>query len=102
MSQHHVVPVRVYITIFLSLLVLTGVTVFVAFIDLGRMSDVVAMAIAFTKASLVILYFMHVRYSNALIGLSVVAGIAFLAIFVFFTMSDYMTRTFFQLFSISV
>jgi cytochrome c oxidase subunit 4 len=100
MSQHHVVPLRVYFAIFLSLMVLTAVTVFVAFIDLGRMSDVVAMAIAFTKASLVILYFMHVRYSPALVGLSVVAGIAFLAIFVFFTMSDYMTRTFFELFAL--
>lgn len=100
MSQHHVVPVRVYIAIFLTLMVLTAVTVVVAFIDLGRMSDVVAMAIAFSKAALVILYFMHVRYSPPLVGLSVVAGLAFLAIFVFFTMSDYMTRTFFELFKL--
>ena len=100
MSEHHVIPVRVYFAIFLALMVLTAVTVIVAFIDLGAMSDVVAMAIAFTKATLVILYFMHVRYSEGLVGLSVVAGIAFLAIFVFFTMSDYMTRAFFDLFAL--
>ena len=100
MSEHHVIPVRVYFAIFLALMVLTAVTVIVAFIDLGAMSDVVAMAIAFSKATLVILYFMHVRYSEGLVGLSVVAGIAFLAIFVFFTMSDYMTRAFFDLFAL--
>jgi len=100
MSQHHVVPLRIYFVIFTALLVLTAITVVVAFIDLGAMSDVVAMAIAFTKASLVVLYFMHVRYSSGLVALSVVGGIAFLAIFIFFTMSDYMTRTFFESFAL--
>lgn len=98
MSEHHIVPLRVYFAIFASLMVLTVITVVVAFIDLGSMSDVVAMAIAFTKASLVILYFMHVRYSGGLVALSVVGALAFMAVFVFFTMSDYMTRAFFETF----
>jgi len=98
MSEHHIIPVRVYFAIFAALMVLTVITVVVAFIDFGAMSDVIAMAIAGTKAALVILYFMHVRYSEGLVGLSVVGAIAFLAIFVFFTMSDYMTRLFFETF----
>jgi len=98
MSEHHIVSTRLYFSIFAALMVLTAITVVVAFIDLGAMSDVVAMAIAFTKASLVILYFMHVRYSSGLIALSVIGALAFMAVFVFFTMSDIMTRRFFETF----
>lgn len=99
MSEHHIVSTRIYFSIFAALMVLTAITVAVAFVDLGAMSDVVAMAIAFTKASLVILYFMHVRYSGGLVALSVVGALAFMAIFVFFTMSDFMTREFFTTFT---
>lgn len=92
MSAHHVVPLRIYLLIFTALLVLTGVTVFVAFQDLGVLNTPVALAIAVTKATLVILYFMHVRYSGNLTRLVVVAGFAFFAILVVFLMADPLTR----------
>jgi cytochrome c oxidase subunit 4 len=69
MSEHIVYP-RVYITIFLALLVGTGLTVFAAFFDFpGPLNAVVALTIAVVKGTLVILYFMHVRYSSKLIAL---------------------------------
>jgi len=89
----HVVPVRIYLTIFAVLLVLTAVTVIVSGIDLGRMNTVVALAIAVTKALLVILYFMHVRYSTRLTWLVLSAGFVWLGILILFTMSDILTRS---------
>src|SRR5271156_4293734 len=62
----HVVSVRLYVTIFLALLLLTGLTTGVAFIDLGPYNTVAALAIAFVKMLLVVLFFMHVRYSSGL------------------------------------
>ncbi len=83
---------KVYLLIFAALMVLTATTVWVAFIDLGVMNDVVAMAIACTKATLVILYFMHVRYSSKLTWAFVAAGFVFLLILLAFILSDVMTR----------
>ena len=91
MAQH-IVPRSVYIVIFFTLLVLTAATVWVAFYDLGPWSDVVALGIATTKALLVILYFMHLRYSSKLTWVFVAAGFLFLIILLVFTMSDVMTR----------
>lgn len=88
----HVVPTRVYFLIFLALMVLTAITVAVAYVDLGFLNNVVALGIACTKASLVILYFMHVRYSDHLVKLSILIGILFLAILFGFTLSDPLTR----------
>jgi cytochrome c oxidase subunit 4 len=88
----HVVSVRLYVTIFLTLLVLTGLTTGVAFIDLGAYNTVVALAIAVLKMLLVVLFFMHVRYSSGLTKIVVLAGFFWLAIMLTFTMSDYFTR----------
>jgi cytochrome c oxidase subunit 4 len=88
----HVVPVRTYVAVFASLMVLTAVTVWVAFYDLGTLSAVVALGIATIKAALVVLYFMHVRYSHRLIGLAVAAGLFWLGIFFALTLNDYLTR----------
>jgi cytochrome c oxidase subunit 4 len=88
----HVVSPRVYFAVFAALMVLTLVTVAVARQDLGSLNVVVALLIAGLKASLVVLYFMHARYSPRLIGLVVVAGIFFLAILLGITLSDYWTR----------
>ena len=62
---HHVVSTKVYYLVFAALLVLTGITVAVASVDLGPVNTAVAVAIAICKATLVALYFMHVRYSHA-------------------------------------
>jgi cytochrome c oxidase subunit 4 len=88
----HVVPLKVYVFVFASLLVLTGTTVGVAFLDLGALNNVVAMGIAALKASLVILYFMHVRYATRLTALVVGSGFFFLAIMIGLTLVDYATR----------
>jgi cytochrome c oxidase subunit 4 len=94
MSETHTISMRAYVAVFCALLVLTAVTVAVAFVDLGALNDVVAMGIASTKATLVLIYFMHVRYSSTLTRLSIVSGIVFFAILVFLTMSDVYTREF--------
>ena len=93
MSEHIVHP-RVYITIFLALLLGTGLTVLAAFRDFpGPLNAVVAMTIAVVKAALVILYFMHVRYSSRLIWLIISAALFWLAILFALTISDYWTRS---------
>ena len=91
-DQHHVVPLKIYCGIFAILLVLTGVTVAVAYVDLGRMNTVAALAIACFKALIVVLYFMHVKYSTRLIKLTVIAGLYWMGIIFALTLSDYLTR----------
>jgi cytochrome c oxidase subunit IV len=88
----HVVSLKVYIAVFTALIILTIVTVVVANIDLGRANDLVALGIAMTKALLVILYFMHIRYGNKLLWVVVSAGFFWLGILLVLIMSDYLTR----------
>ncbi len=88
----HIVPKRIYFAICGILLLFTFVTWRVALIDLGRLNVVVALVIAFFKATLVALFFMHVRYSPRRTQLVVVAGIFWLGIMMLLTMSDYLTR----------
>jgi cytochrome c oxidase subunit IV len=90
--EHHVVPVPVYLTIFALLCVLTGATVWAAGHDFGALNTPIALGIASAKASLVVLYFMHVKYSPRLVTLMVSAGFVFLALLILFTMSDYASR----------
>jgi len=92
MSAEHIVPVRIYLLIFATLVVLTGVTTAVAFVDLGVMDVVVMLLIAFTKATLVVLYFMHVRFTSRLTQLAAASGFAWLAILIGLTLSDVLTR----------
>jgi cytochrome c oxidase subunit IV len=90
---HHVVPPRVYLAIFAALLVLTGLTVWVAFQHLGDpWNDVVAMAVAVTKATLVVLFFMHVKWGSPMVKLSVLTALLVLALLVGVTWSDYWAR----------
>ena len=88
----HLVPVRVYLTIFALLMILTGVTVGVSFIDLGAMNSVVAIVIAVIKMLLVVLYFMHVRYSTRLTWAVVAGGFFWLLLLLGLTLADYLTR----------
>jgi cytochrome c oxidase subunit 4 len=92
MSEHIVQP-RIYIAIFLALMVGTALTVLAAFYDFpGPLNAVVALTIAVVKATLVILYFMHVRYSGRLVWLVIVAALLWLVIMFAITFSDYWTR----------
>lgn len=95
--SEHIVPIRVYLLIFSALMVLTALTVFAAYFDLahiwGPLNAMVALTIALIKATLVVLYFMHVRYSSKLTQIIVVAGIFWLVIMIVFMMADYLTRS---------
>jgi cytochrome c oxidase subunit IV len=88
----HIVPLKVYFTVFGVLMVLTATTVAVAYVDLGPLNLVAALGIAICKATLVILYFMHVKYSGHMVKVYVTAGFLFLVIMLGVTLSDYMTR----------
>jgi cytochrome c oxidase subunit IV len=88
----HISPKSTYYTIFGALMVLTAVTVAVAFVNLGSFNFPVALAIALTKATLVILFFMHVKYSSRLTQLFVGMAFFFLAILFGLTMTDYLSR----------
>ncbi len=93
MNTQHVVARKIYILVFAALIALTLTTVGAATVDLGPLNTVVALAIAAIKASLVILFFMHVRYSKPLVGLVVFASLLWLAILITLTLSDFMSRT---------
>ncbi len=92
-DEHHVVPVSIYIGVFLALIVLTVVTAWVATVDLGPFNFAVAIGIALFKASLVILYFMHVKYSDRLTKMVIGTGLFTLVLLLFITMTDLWTRT---------
>jgi len=81
-----------YFLVFLALLVLLGATLLVAQFDLGPLNTVLAISIAFAKAALIILYFMHVRYSSRVIWVYAVTGFFWLAILIVLSMSDFLTR----------
>jgi cytochrome c oxidase subunit 4 len=88
----HIVPARVYYSVFAALMVGTAITVGAAFIDLGAFNAVVALTIAVVKAVLVVLFFMHVRYSTRLTWVVVAGGVFWLGILLTLTFSDYLTR----------
>jgi cytochrome c oxidase subunit 4 len=93
----HRVPAAVYVRVFLALLLLTALTVLAAFFDLGGgrlhyANAIVAITIAVAKATLVVLYFMHVRYSSRLTWVFVGAGVFWLLILIVLTLSDVLTR----------
>ena len=93
MNSKHVVSIGLYAAVFASLVALTLITTGVAFIDLGGdLNSIVALAIAAAKALLVILFFMHVRYSSRLTWVFVGAGFFWLAIMMALSFSDFLTR----------
>jgi cytochrome c oxidase subunit IV len=91
-QSDHLVPKHTYYAIYLILLVCTYLTWQVAVFDLGALNTVAAMAIAVFKAVLVVLFFMHVKYSPRLTWLVVIASLFWLAIFFGLTFGDYLTR----------
>ena len=88
----HIVPKRTYYAIFAILMLCTLATVLIAFVDLGPFNTVAALTIAVFKAVLVILFFMHVKYSTRLTWAVVVGSVFWLGILLVLTMSDYLTR----------
>jgi len=88
----HVVPTRIYYIIFGILMLCTYLTVQIAFFDLGIFNTVAALTIAVLKATLVVLFFMHVKYSTRLTWAVVIGSIFWLAILLALTLTDYTTR----------
>ena len=88
----HIVPRRTYFVIFALLMLCTYITVQVAFFDLGPWNTVVALTVAVFKAVLVVLFFMHVRYSSKLTWAVVIGSVFWLGILLVMTMGDYLTR----------
>ena len=88
----HVVAKKTYFTVFATLIGLTALTTYVATIDLGPLNIVVALLIAMCKASLVVLFFMHLRWRSRLMHVVGVAALFWLAILLALTLSDYRTR----------
>ena len=88
----HIVPKRTYYVIFGILMLCTYLTVQAAFFDLGSFNTVAALTIAVFKAALVVLFFMHVKYSTRLTWAVVAGSIFWLGILLALTMSDYLTR----------
>jgi len=92
-AEHETHSRGFYIAIGAILIVLTGVTAGVAFINLGPFNPVVALLIATIKATLVVLFFMHVKgASEKLTGAVVVSGFFFLLILLALSLADYLTR----------
>jgi len=92
MHTDHIVPTRIYYTIFAVLMLCTYLTVQIAVFDLGALNSIAALAIAVFKATLVVLFFMHVKYSTRLTWAVVLGSVFWLGILLALTMGDYLTR----------
>ena len=90
--SEHVTPKKTYVGIWAVLLALTYLTVVVSRFDLGRLNTVAALTIAVCKALLVVLFFMHIRYSTRLTKLVLVGGFMWLALLIGLTMADVVSR----------
>jgi cytochrome c oxidase subunit 4 len=91
-TAHIITPTRTYVTVFIGLVILTGLTYLAAINDFGALNTPIAMGIAVMKASLVVIYFMGVRYNTPLTKVVVVAGFFWLLIMFGITMGDYVSR----------
>ncbi len=90
--HEHVIPVKTYFIVYLSLIVLLAMAVVVAFSNFGALNLPLALGIAVAKTVLIVLYFMHVRYSSKLIWVYAGAGFFWLFLFILLVMGDYVTR----------
>jgi cytochrome c oxidase subunit 4 len=84
----HIMPYKLLFFVLVGLLILTGITVGVSYIDLGKLNVWIALLIASTKATLVILFFMHLKYEDKVIKLSFISTIIFLGIMISFIFWD--------------
>ncbi|HZE62804.1 MAG TPA: cytochrome C oxidase subunit IV family protein [Pyrinomonadaceae bacterium] len=92
--SEHIVSLKIYLSIFLALLAGTTLTVWAGLHDFpGQLNVIIALTIAVIKATLVVLYFMHVRYSSRLIWVVFTSALFWLAILFALTLSDYWTRS---------
>jgi len=91
-AEHHIVTPAQYSLVFLTLLVGTAITVGAAYVDLGVLNPVIALAIACAKACVVILFFMHALYQSRLIKMTIASGFFVFLVLIVMTLTDYMSR----------
>jgi len=92
-NEHHIVPLGLYAVIGVTLLIMTGVTYGVSLIDLGPLNTIVALCIATFKATLVVLIFMHVKYtSEKLTKAVIISALFFLGLLLTLSLADFGTR----------
>jgi cytochrome c oxidase subunit IV len=89
----HIGSLKVYVGVFMVLMIGTAITIWAAFLDLGLLNAPIALVIATVKAVFVILFFMHVKDSDRLTKITVAAGIFWLGILLSLTMTDFLSRT---------
>jgi cytochrome c oxidase subunit 4 len=92
MTEEHIVEKKTYYSVFAALMALLITTIGVAYIHLGELNIIVALSIAFIKAALIALYFMHIRYSSRLLWVFAGAGLFWLGIMFALAFADYLTR----------
>jgi cytochrome c oxidase subunit 4 len=93
MAEDYIVPMKTYFFVFLCLLVFTLATTLLAYVPMGgKINLVVALTIAIAKATLVVLFFMHVKYSQSVIRVVLIAGLFWFALLMGLTLSDYLSR----------
>jgi len=90
--SYSIVPTRIYLTVFVALMALLGLTLAVAYVDLGEFNLAAAMTIAVAKAALIVTFFMHLRHGRKLTWVFAGAGFFWLAIMLVLVMTDYATR----------
>ncbi len=90
--EHAIVPRSTYFTVYVALVVLTALTTTVAFFDLGLANPIVALTIAIIKATLVVLFFMHLKYGSRLTWVIAGVSVFWLGILLLLILSDYATR----------
>ena len=91
-AEHHIVTPMNYLFVYIALIVGTILTVVAADIDMGVFNPIIALGIACTKACIVILFFMHVKYQSRLVKLTVGAGFFTFIVLITMTLTDYMSR----------
>jgi len=91
-SEHRIVQPGTYIAVYVALLILTGLTVAAAFVDLHILNPIIAVGIACIKGVIVILFFMHIIFQSKLIKMTVAAGFFTFLILIGMTLTDYMSR----------
>ena len=91
-AEHHIVTPFQYGMVFVALLIGTALTVNAARVDLGVFNPIIALGIACTKAVIVILFFMHVKYQSKLVKLTVISGFFTFIVLITMTLTDYISR----------
>ncbi|MCB0165780.1 MAG: cytochrome C oxidase subunit IV family protein [Anaerolineae bacterium] len=90
--SHHITPISTYLMVFAGLMVLLAITLYVGYADFGAFDKTVTLVVAVVKATLIILFFMHLRHSSGLVWIFGTLGFFFLIIMLLIALGDYAAR----------